>query len=516
MIPEHYQDHETPRYTRETVQEQQIDDREPGQNSTLAIKFLVSIFAVITFSFILGLFFRSTLRFSPTYNEGWNAGLMGLWVSGEPLYHPPSAWIVNNYPPLSFVLVRVVMTLVPDAVFAGRLVSAAAFVAASSFIALILQALSRDAVASILGGLVFAAFMAINGQFYVATDDPQMLSIAISLAGLFIYTLRPNNSLYQILSSSVFVLSLFVKHNNIAMPLTLALWLLIFDRRAFLRFSATGLLLSAGLFYLFAGLFGPNFTSGLLAPRHYALARAFRWTMPNLTPILPLMVFAVMPAFLLKPGRFAILFALYVGMAAAIGALELGGDGTGINALFEIVIAASLGSGLLVARLADTQREFGKLRIWAIAGIIACTLLTPGLVDRKDILTGLPWFVEMHNRERRTLDIVNIIQRSNGPALCATNIFCYWAGKPFAFDAFNFDQSVRAGRIAPEALAESIASGKYSVIELEENGEAQIQRPGAMFDIGSLNSQEIKRTLDKIYQKIPFTGTNIVLYVRTH
>ena len=53
-------------------------------------------------------------------NEGWNAA----HALAASLYPPPQSWMVNNYPPLSFYVVKLLTRHGSDAVVVGRWVSA--------------------------------------------------------------------------------------------------------------------------------------------------------------------------------------------------------------------------------------------------------------------------------------------------------------------------------------------------------------------------------------------------------
>jgi hypothetical protein len=67
------------------------------------------------------------------------------------------------------------------------------------------------------------------------------------------------------------VLAGFVKHNVIAMPLTAFLWLGLYRRREAVKcFSVATIAVITGMAICYA-LFGRNFFSNILSPRHYSL-----------------------------------------------------------------------------------------------------------------------------------------------------------------------------------------------------------------------------------------------------
>jgi len=152
---------------------------------------LLTLLAVPLLIALAALAYRSTLYMFLGYNEGWNAFHAAAAMSGGLLYPPPSALITNNYPPLSFFLVGSVANLVGDAVFAGRLVSWAAFLSVASLIAIILQRLGNDRLAAFLAAMLFLAYSVVHFSTYVGMDDPQWLAHSIMMLGLFVYVREP-------------------------------------------------------------------------------------------------------------------------------------------------------------------------------------------------------------------------------------------------------------------------------------------------------------------------------------
>src|SRR5215469_6459321 len=72
------------------------------------------------------------------------------------------------------------------------------------------------------------------------------------------------------------VLAGFVKHNIIAMPLTVFAWLGINRRREALKcLGAAAVVIVIGIAICYAS-FGRDFLLNILAPRHYSLTKAIR------------------------------------------------------------------------------------------------------------------------------------------------------------------------------------------------------------------------------------------------
>src|ERR1700712_5311980 len=96
--------------------------------------------SVIMLAMVMPLFWffasRTGHSLLENYNEGWNALYIDRVNSGGALYPGPDELLLNNYPPLSFVIVAGLARLVGDAMTAGRLVSAASFVIVAVMIGL--------------------------------------------------------------------------------------------------------------------------------------------------------------------------------------------------------------------------------------------------------------------------------------------------------------------------------------------------------------------------------------------
>ena len=300
---------------------------------------------------IAALAWRSTLMIPINYNEGCNAYFVSTVLAHTPLYFPPDALLTNNYPPLSFYLLAPLASLMGDAIFAGRLVAWLAFAAVAAFIVAICYRLHGDRIAALLAGMIFPGFIVINYDIYVGMNDPQMLAHAIMLCGLWFLLRRPDSLGCIVAAAALMAAALFVKHNILALPLAVAAWLAVYNRRAAIRFVAAGT--AAGALGLAACLaaFGPDFVSSLLAPRQYIPARAWRhavgWLMPIEVPVL----LAFLGAAIDHENRATVLFSLYLLIALGLAWLLAGGSAVNFNLMFEVVIAFSLAAGQLVASL---------------------------------------------------------------------------------------------------------------------------------------------------------------------
>ena len=429
---------------------------------------LLAVLAIPLCVAIAALAWRSTLLAPINYNEGCNAWFVSVVQAGGPLYLPPDALLTNNYPPLSFYLLAPLAALLGDAVFAGRLVAWLAFTAVTALIVAIPYRRNGDLLACLFGAAIFAGYMVINYDIYVGMDDPQMLAHAIMLCGLFFAVSSGN----VIIAALLMAAGLFVKHNVIAMPLALALWLAIYDRRAAVRFVAAGILAGGVGLACCLLAFGPDFLTSLRAPRQYLPVRGWRHALEWLAPMQLPVLLALLGAVIDRQNRTTMLFATYLLVAIVLACLLTGGDGVNFNLMFEVVIAFSLAAGQLLARL----RPHRSLRGWAIGAYAFAALVNAGLVGTKEEFLLRPWIAMEHARVAATAATVGLLADHPGPALCDTPIICYWAHNPLELDPFNFGQGVIAGTKDERIVLGRIDAGYYGAIEF--GGEPDPAKPG--------------------------------------
>jgi hypothetical protein len=237
------------------------------------------------------------------------------------------------------------------------------------------------------------------------------------------------------------------------------LWLFIYDRRASFRFTAAGLITGAlGLTACFA-VFGSDFFTGLLAPRSYSVVDGYRYGLSYLEPMeVPLLVFAL-GAIILRD-RYMTFFLLLVCVALPLGLIQRTGEGVAINAMFELLIALSLGAGHIIG-----HAPIRGLRLWVIGACALALIADVGINADRSIYLIRPWIAQQRVKEAQTREQIALLTEHPGPAICETPILCYWAHKPFEVDPFNFIQGLHAGIKDDKALLQRVASGYYGVVQ---------------------------------------------------
>lgn len=375
-------------------------------------------------------------------NEGWNAAHALRWLAGGPLYPPRDGWMINNYPPLSFYIVGTLTHLTHDAVIAGRWLAALSFLAVCGLIAALLRASGAAPRAALLAVLVFAAILLIASN-YVAMDDPQMLGHALQLAALLLLMRG-----LGLVAALLFALSLFVKHNLLAMPLAAGLWLLSQDRRAGFHFLLWGIAFVLAGLVAFQLRFGDSLLSQLASPRHESVR--------NLGLAVQHLWWAILPAWAAlgaRPGRASEFGFTYAALALALGLIFSLGDGVDANAFFDLAIALSLLVGLMP--------DHGQAPL--VAALSALPLLAMLALNFQD---NNFFYTRAFAAQSRT-DIAFLRSRP-GAALCDQLSLCLWAGKTPEIDVFNVGEAIKTSARSPAPLIKLIQGHHFTTLQLQD------------------------------------------------
>ncbi len=396
-------------------------------------------------------------------NEGWNAYHAAAAMIGGSPYPAPQSFMTNNYPPLSFYIVGALGRALGDMIIAGRLISLVAFLAVMGAIAASLRLMACSAREAGFGALAFAACLFVNSN-YVGMDDPQLLGHAVAMAGLLFALRRPRDFLSLACAALLFTLAIFIKHNLVVLPLAVAVWLALYDRRAASQFAAAGAAFGIVGLLLFRLVYGFD----LLGVLHSARVFAFHDLMTNLSTWLiwgapPLAVAALLFANR-RNDEFVVLSALYVLIGFVVGASYFGGAGVDVNAMFDADIALALVAGLALSRLSGRH-------IAAESAIIAAYLLPLaiglGINFNSDWATGDYWFHPMRDETTLAKQDIAFLRAHNGPALCETLAYCYWAGKAAEVDVFNTGQQLATHTRNDDALIQMLSARRYAAVQLD-------------------------------------------------
>jgi hypothetical protein len=403
------------------------------------------------------------------YNEGWNAYFAQAALRGEPLYPSSQAYLVNNYPPLSFFVVGLLGRLLGDDIIAGRLLSLASFILLGLGIFRLQRWIGARPGLAMLGTLqTMLAIYALRSSA-MAMDDPQFLAQLLVIAGtLMLLAQIGRETIIGLVSSAVLIVAGgLVKHNVISLPIAVCVWLCLQQRRSALRFLPTLAAVGGLAVATLAAIWGHRVFDSVL--RHdriitleVALARA-RFLVLYAIPYYALTVYA---CFRLRRQPAFWLVALYLLLATAVGFWMLSGEGTALNVLYDLVIALGLGTTAFVLCLQQDLDE--KPNGVAAVAAAKLVLLIPIVVWVVFIQRGTTTRdLDLLAHEKDWTRLIRQLSQSTRPTACETLSLCYWAGQPAEIDFFNFGEKLRTGAMTDTDFRARIERGDYGYVEVE-------------------------------------------------
>jgi len=411
-------------------------------------------------------------------NEGWNAVHAARWMAGGPLYPPPGSWIVNNYPPLWFMLEGGLGAwLAPwpgGLIVAGRLIALAAFALVAALIAAVVRALGGDRLAGFAAASGFVAVIACAYTPWIGLAEPQMLAHALALAGLAML-LRARRGTGAALAALPMIAALLVKHNVFAVPLAALLWLAWYRRPLLAPWLAAAVLAGAVAAAAILAGFGTDAVAGLSYPRLLSFGR-LATSLGHASKVA--VILAAWAVFLwLTRGPPAdpaaglvtcALVAAVVEIAATGGAL-----GVSSNVAFDLVIAASLALGLLVTRL--TAPDAGMRAALPWRGDAAAALLVAAVAVRAAASLS-PEALAPFDAQQRVLRAAVVedgaalrarLAALDGPVACESLSLCLWAGHRSDVDLWKLrHERTLSPTVDPQDVVARIARGDYGAVVL--------------------------------------------------
>ncbi len=389
---------------------------------------------------------------SRNFNEGWNALHAVRFANGLPLYPSTDALVVNNYPPLWYLLLGVPQALDVDVVIFGRICALVSQLVCCFLVAQIALALTDHKFASYSAGLFFLAGTAAWLPTYVAMNDPQWLALAIMLWGLL--KLLNAQSSWQIAAAGVvIVLGGFVKHSGLAITLAAAGYLSVTNWQYARVFGVSALSAAATGLVICTLVFGDDFlTSLFLHSRETDIRLPFWLFLKNpFFFVLGATVFVVTVSAWRKSSshKFASILLL---ISFGSGLVFTIGVGIAENVFLEAWVALAIAFSLIGSTLGLSGSN-AFLRDGLVALGMALLLI---MTARTHWSMALPSLHTLSARELATSDAIATARNSPGRVACETSAICYWAGKPTELDFFNIGQQLRLGDVSIRHVLESL------------------------------------------------------------
>jgi Dolichyl-phosphate-mannose-protein mannosyltransferase len=321
-----------------------------------AICAIIGLMAMLSCPFLIYVILRVSYLVPISYNEGWNVFHTARLLNGEPLYLPTQDLPITpvNYPPLSFLLIGSISKFTGSILFSGRAVSLLSFLLVGYLIFKIIQSITSETLAALLGALLWLAILLGFVRHYVGMYDPQMLAHLFTLLALYFYTKwrddLPARKIYILVLLLCF--AVFTKHLLIAVPIALALTLLCVNRKACLLFILTGTSLS--LVFLFSSWLygGENFLLNFIdldrPSSSLQLLKSIRRLFIEHFLIVLFLPFIILGVIYQKKNIFMFLYFI---VSFLIGCIACRGVGVARNAWFDFFIASSILFGVFSANI---------------------------------------------------------------------------------------------------------------------------------------------------------------------
>jgi hypothetical protein len=388
----------------------------------------------------------------------------------------PDLFISAPYPPLFYLLAGPAQYLVGlEPTFKiGRAISVIATLLAGALLFGLVLALTRDRLAGALAAALWWSLGLV--AFWGSLVKPDMLALALGLAGLWWLLARPPNQVWRALP--FFLGAFFTKQTAIAAGVAAVAWLLLTRPRAGLAFGAAyaagamlptltlNLLTQGGYFYHMYTLHDlPWFPGRFLQHVQGFLAAYGAFLLPGAAAIVVSGALWLsrrlrgLPQVLPRDGALLVFFYLGMSLVASIGAGTHGGNH---NHFLDLAAASCLGLGLGAGLMA-------RARSWP--SVAAGALLALLLVAQVPALFATPRWLGLELRvppQTYTDGLSQVFQyvtNNSGEAYSDNVGLLLSAGKRlWTTDLFTQTHATQFGRWDESALVQAIQDRRFSQI----------------------------------------------------
>jgi hypothetical protein len=187
----------------------------------------------------------------------------------------------------------------------------------------------------------------------------------------------------------------------------------------------------------------------------------------------------------LRKDRQCRIAAILLGTSLVLGSYFSGGQGVWLNALFSVLIAVAILSGLAWERLWSRGGKRDGM-VWApglwFAWLPIPWLLVPAINSGFDRNQWDPVrrLRETAAAERRFDYETTMLRGLPGPVICESLLRCYSAGKPYVYDPFNATRLIAFGKLDATPLIEDLRRRRYAAVQFD--GPIGLDRDRERFD----------------------------------
>jgi hypothetical protein len=475
---------------------------------------------LLIYSLAAVLFVASAIRYLPvttdnTYPEAAHIISAQRWAHGLPLYsdYRQAPYLVTAFPPLWYALLALPARLGLEDLDAltifGRLLNLASLFAVCGIGYLWnRRCLGLSARLSLFAPALYLSFPVLIP--WAVTARPDFLSLVCALLGIYSVASRPG-SWPVILGAFWTALAFLVRHNAVATPTAIVLWLLLSKRwRAAGLFCLTWAIIAGGTLFAFqlstSGLLLLNLSGAKFG--HLALTYVrdslFRMLsgMPGHGFAVVLFVFGLL-GFLYSwsstQARSA-LVAIYLVVSLGLAILGTAAGGADVNHYLEPALALAL---LAPTGLACLQRVWPEETPFAAFAFLAMgVLLLPSL----DIQRWQVQHVKPANLRPLLSAITNKAVFTDVPYLAAR------MPSPEALDLASLTNAQRTGQWSPAGIIQRLTEGRYDVVIVTEDMHESFD-PSALYPRYPHLDSTVRSAVVKNYN-LCFERDNVYVYGR--
>ncbi len=341
----------------------------------------------------------------------------------------------------------------------GRILSFLGLICTSIFAAFIVRIFSRSAIGAFFAGIFFCGSVAAIASQYVAMNDAQLPAHVLSAAGMWSYLkFRRGSSLWP--AALLIAVSLFTKHNLIAVPAAISIDLLLRSKWDFLKWFLFLSIFIATFTILTSVFAGPGFIDQVIAGRYISIQKMFAQTRQFGTfALIPLLASVLWCAQSWNNHEERILI-LWLFFSIVFGIITASGFGTATNMFFEAFLCLAVILGLLISKMNPLPQ--------ALLPLILCLPIEVAAIS--EIQTAMNKNLQSRFEKQQTefLSDVQFLKDQSGRVVCGNLLLCFDAGKPLEFDPFNVSQRIITGRMKEDDAVQLFEKGHFRIVQIKE------------------------------------------------
>jgi hypothetical protein len=435
------------------------------------VKFLFILYSGIIIYGLCYYVYRSEFLLAFDVNEAWNLSQVLRWNNANELYPKLDSLIINNYPPLYFVILDIYRSDPTSMLLFGRYLSiiSTLIIGASLFISA--RIAGYTIISASFGALWYLQNILITAPYYVGMNDPSLFATSIMAISATLFLAIKGKRQFVYIPISLQVFGGFIKHNIVTIPLLCLLKYANTARRTradLTHYVGISLFLSLGGFLLCYAFFGSTFFEQLLFPRNISFLRGFRGWEELPWDALLLTIFIISRLKLRQLFReeilaFAISFIIFF--------LQKMGDGVSRNSSFELEIIL----GLIVIKYFDNFiREHAKSNnIFSnyFFLVFLFKLLIAAAVSPLPNLLSDNFRRDIKERNEIAEKEISRVELLTGNTSCSISLICALAGKPLVIDNFAVDQKIKLNFLNKDQIPGIVSKNEIKTEQIDNRAQ---------------------------------------------